>query len=396
MNIAVIRRECGFSSGGAERYCAGVVHGLSARGHHVTVIADSMEPAVRAQAGSRVKFIRAAMSGRGSLMKNMSFFMSVQQVLFKERFDLVYGLSRVMAADVLRISDPLHAAWLDLGYPRGMFSMFRRFMPRHGSLLSIERKSISNARMVLTNSRMVAEQVRHYYSISEDRITTIYNGFDPARFYPVEQGKKKALRAELGLPEDSKLVLWAGTNLDRKGLGPLIQALGDFAAEHKFYLIAAGPDSLGHLEDEAFRAGIEERIILRGYVEDMAPLYQASDLFVLPTRYDPFANTCLEAAASGVPVITTRFNGSGEIIAKAAPWLVVESADAEALSGALSRFFAMSTDERVALGRELAAVSAPCTWEHHIDQLMEVFDSMHVDPAPVESIYIRKHGDENG
>jgi len=376
MNIAVIRRECGYSSGGAERYCAGVVQGLAARGYGITVIADTVEPAVYTQAGAMVRFERAAMSGRGSLMKNMSFFMSVQQLLSRQSFDLVYGLSRVMSADVLRISDPLHAAWLKLGYRRGMFSMFRRFMPRHSSLLSMERKSISSARMVLTNSRMVADQVAHFYSISPDRITTIYNGYDPARFHPVSQSRKMEIRRELGLPEDSDLVLWAGTNLERKGLGPLIKALGAVAGDREFYLVAAGPDSLGFLEIEAGRAGIEERIILKGYVRDMAPLYQASDLFVLPTRYDPFANTCLEAAACGIPVITTRFNGSSEIVSKAARWLVVESPDSKAVSEALGRFGGMSQPERAELGRNLAAAAAPYTWEHHIDRLVELFDSM--------------------
>ena len=378
MNIAVIRRECGYSSGGAERYCAGVVQGLARRGHHVTVIADTMESAVRRSAGSRVKFLRAAMSGRGSLMKNMSFFMSVQQVLAENKFDLVYGLSRVMSADVLRISDPLHAAWLELGYRRGLFSMFRRFSPRHNSLLSIERKSISSARMVLTNSKMVAGQVRHYYGLSPERIVTIYNGFDPERFFPVDSIRRAEIRAGLGLPEDSDVILWAGTNLERKGLEPLIKALGTVTSTRDFRLLIAGPDTLGYMNAEAEKAGITDRIILTGYTKDMVSLYQASDIFVLPTRYDPFANTCLEAAACGVPVITTRFNGASEIISEAAPWLVVESAEAVPVAHALERFFSITSRERTELAMAMAAAALPNTWEHHVDRLMELFDSMAV------------------
>ncbi len=378
MNIAVIRRECGYNSGGAERYCAGVVQGLVRRGHRVSVIADTMEGAVRQSAGSRVKFLRAAMSGRGSLMKNMSFFMSVQQVLAEHQFDLIYGLSRVMSVDVLRISDPLHAAWIELGYRKGLFSVLRRFLPRHSSLLSIERKSISTARRVLTNSQMVAEQVRHYYGLMPERIVTIYNGFDPDRFFPVDNRRKREIRAELGLSEDTDVILWAGMDPKRKGLRPLIQALCTVSKAHNFCLVIAGIDSLGSLSADAEKAGITDRICLLGYTIDMAPLYQASDLFVLPTRYDPFANTCLEAAACGVPVVTTKFNGASEIVSGPAPWLVVDRADAASVARALERFFSMTYRERTELALGMADAALPHTWEHHVDMLTEFFASLTV------------------
>jgi UDP-glucose:(heptosyl)LPS alpha-1,3-glucosyltransferase len=46
----------------------------------------------------------------------------------------------------------------------------------------------------------------------------------------------------------------------------------------------------------------------------MPALYRAADIFMLPTIYDPFSNACLEALASGLPVITTKANGFSEII----------------------------------------------------------------------------------
>ena len=51
-----------------------------------------------------------------------------------------------------------------------------------------------------------------------------------------------------------------------------------------------------------------------GEVADLVSLYAAADIFILPTIYDPFSNACLEALASGLPVITTRSNGFSEII----------------------------------------------------------------------------------
>jgi UDP-glucose:(heptosyl)LPS alpha-1,3-glucosyltransferase len=42
--------------------------------------------------------------------------------------------------------------------------------------------------------------------------------------------------------------------------------------------------------------------------------YAGADLFVLPTHYDPFGSSCLEALACGLPVVTTRFAGAAEVI----------------------------------------------------------------------------------
>jgi len=53
---------------------------------------------------------------------------------------------------------------------------------------------------------------------------------------------------------------------------------------------------------------------LLGEVADLVSVYAAADIFILPTIYDPFSNACLEALASGLPVITTRSNGFSEII----------------------------------------------------------------------------------
>jgi UDP-glucose:(heptosyl)LPS alpha-1,3-glucosyltransferase len=58
----------------------------------------------------------------------------------------------------------------------------------------------------------------------------------------------------------------------------------------------------------------EEPVRFLGEVADLLPIYAAADIFILPSIYDPFSNACLEALASGLPVITTRDNGFSEIV----------------------------------------------------------------------------------
>jgi UDP-glucose:(heptosyl)LPS alpha-1,3-glucosyltransferase len=53
---------------------------------------------------------------------------------------------------------------------------------------------------------------------------------------------------------------------------------------------------------------------LLGGRADVRPLYAAADCFILPTRYDPFPTTALEALAMGLPAIVGRRSGAAEIL----------------------------------------------------------------------------------
>jgi UDP-glucose:(heptosyl)LPS alpha-1,3-glucosyltransferase len=64
----------------------------------------------------------------------------------------------------------------------------------------------------------------------------------------------------------------------------------------------------------AKKLGIDKDVTFWGPERKIEELYSISDLFVLPTIYDPFSNATLEAMASGLAVITTAFNGASEII----------------------------------------------------------------------------------
>jgi len=70
----------------------------------------------------------------------------------------------------------------------------------------------------------------------------------------------------------------------------------------------------------------EDPMQFLGEVADLAPVYAAADIFILPTIYDPFSNACLEALASGLPVITTRSNGFSEIIDDRVQGSIVDNA----------------------------------------------------------------------
>jgi UDP-glucose:(heptosyl)LPS alpha-1,3-glucosyltransferase len=77
---------------------------------------------------------------------------------------------------------------------------------------------------------------------------------------------------------------------------------------------------------------VEERVRFVGGREDVRPLYGAADCFILPSRYDPFPNTALEALAMGLPAIVSSRCGAAEVIEAGVNGWVCEPDDAQGLA----------------------------------------------------------------
>ncbi len=368
MKIAIVRRECGLGFGGAERYCANVSLGLLGAGHDVTVVADRSTV-------TNAGFFRARVFGRGSILKNLSFFYSTKRALEKADFDCIYALSRIEGADFLRISDPLHMAWLKLGYGKRLLPFkIRRLMPRHVSILYQERRAIENARFLITNSNLVKEQLSNYYRISKERIFTIYNGVDLDRFRPASGDERARTRAALGIADDECAIIFAGSDYRRKGLFCLMKALSSLKDTYPFRLLLLGVKPRKEIIKAAKGLSLVNRLSFLGYRSDAERYYRTGDILCLPTLYDPFANVCLEAMACGIPVITTYTNGASEITGRLGKWSVVPSSDVMALKKALSVFFEMDGSEQRILGSKAARIAQAFSWQNHIEQLLNLWE----------------------
>jgi UDP-glucose:(heptosyl)LPS alpha-1,3-glucosyltransferase len=164
---------------------------------------------------------------------------------------------------------------------------------------------------------MVRRDVCRRHDVPSDLVSVIYNGVDLERFHPRRKATQGAtVRRSHGFEPHHFLVLFLGTGYGRKGLDLVLDAFPSFVAGcPQARLLIAGYDSAQpHFEDRAERLGLAERVAFAGGRRDTEAYFAAADLYALPTRYDPFASTTLEAMASGVPVITTTRNGAAEII----------------------------------------------------------------------------------
>jgi len=134
-------------------------------------------------------------------------------------------------------------------------------------------------------------------------VRVIYNGVDLEHFHPKHRERLRgAARAEIGCGPRDTVFLFVGSGFSRKGLDAAIEAV----SQGSFWLAVVGKDNYTHR--------IPERVKFLGGREDVRPYYAAADCFVLPSRYDPFPNTVLEAMAMGLPAIVSSRCGAAEVI----------------------------------------------------------------------------------
>jgi UDP-glucose:(heptosyl)LPS alpha-1,3-glucosyltransferase len=224
-------------------------------------------------------------------------------------FDIVHAFSRTRHQDVYRAGGGSHASYLERSYRH---SRLRRVSPRHAVLLAIEGAVFRDPRqLVLCNSRFVADELTRRHGLPAERLAVIYNGVDLERFHPRERERSgRALRRELGL--DEPIALLVGSGFARKGVDRAIDALAQSGV--KATLLVAGAGDAAPYRARAESLGVGARVRFLGLRADLPALFAAADLFVLPTRYDPFANATLEAMAAGLPAATTLANGAAELV----------------------------------------------------------------------------------
>src|SRR5438874_8285679 len=304
LKIAFVRR--GYSpSGGAESYLKRLGQGVVDLGHEVQLIANDDWPLNEWSFGSV-----ARVKGKSAI----GFANELEKLRPQIRCDVLMSFERVWRCDVYRAGDGVHQAWLNR---RRKFELpLQRFVRgvnrKHRDILQLEASLVAKqgADCVIANSEMVKKEILDLYHYPADKIDIVRTGIslDRFRFDPAAREKS---RADLELKPDEIPLLFAGSGWERKGLRFAIEAM-ELCRDRKLrFLVAGRGDARGYKPKRFFT---EEPIRFLGEISDLRPIYAAADIFILPSIYDPFSNACLEALASGLPVITTRDNGFGEVI----------------------------------------------------------------------------------
>jgi UDP-glucose:(heptosyl)LPS alpha-1,3-glucosyltransferase len=300
VKVAIVRQRYN-PYGGAERFIARALPALERAGTEVALISRKQ------QGWGARRFLRVDPFHVGNLWRDWSFARAARKAWRREHFDVVQSHERIPGCDVYRAGDGVHRRWLELR--RAAAGPVERLgialNPYHPYVCKAEKRMLEHPRLraVICNSKMVREEIQRGFRIARDKLHVIYNGVDLEHFHPRHRERLRgAARAELGCSPRETVFLFVGSGFSRKGLDAALQAI----SQTPYWLVIAGRDRV--------KPTTNPRVKFLGGREDVRPYYAAADCFVLPSRYDPFPNTVLEAMAMGLPAIVSSRCGAAEVI----------------------------------------------------------------------------------
>jgi glycosyltransferase involved in cell wall biosynthesis len=231
---------------------------------------------------------------------------------------------------------------------------------------------VQRARAVIAVSESTKQDLIRCYGVHPDKIIVVHEAAAP-HFRPASPEAIAAVRTRYGLPEG--FILTVGTIEPRKNLSRLLDALqrlrqkGDDAR-----LVVVG--SKGWLFEGFFRRLEElqlgDAVLLPGYVPDadLPAVYSAATLCVLPSLYEGFGLSVLEAMACGTAVVCSRASSLPEVSGDAARYF--DPTDVEEMAEAIGTVW---HDEalRAEMGRRGLAQAARFSWARAAEETMAVY-----------------------
>ena len=164
----------------------------------------------------------------------------------------------------------------------------------------------------------------------------IHHGVDLARFFPSKDKAKE--RSELGLDPDLKIAGCFGRVRHQKGTDIFVEMMIKLLPQHPQWIgVITGRVTAEHvsfadkLKKSVRDAGLEDRIIFAGEVDDIEKWFRVLDLYIAPQRNEGFGLTPLEAAACNVPSVAADVGAFSELIVDNKTGIVVGVEDVDAL-----------------------------------------------------------------
>lgn len=359
--------------GGAE---AAVVHTLKAlalKGAQVSIISRQWS-----ENRDDHHLIRCNPFFIGRLWREWGFAKRAEKIIRTLQVDIVQSQVRLVGCDVYRAGGGVHREWLR--QRDRVSSIFRRYLTKfsayHLYKLSSEKKLYADERLkaVICNSHMVGGEIKHYFGVPDEKIYIIYNAVNLKRFNSdANTEQRESLRKKLGIANDKTVFLFVGSGYERKGLSILLECISELSADCCLLVVGKEPRIRKYYR-KCKRLNIADRVIFAGLQKDIAPYYAAADGFVLPTLYDAFANSVLEAMAASLPVITSLKCGAVDIIDNGRNGFVCDSLDKQMILGYMNKL--RDPESRKLIGNEARKTVETFTAENLGCGLYELYEKI--------------------
>ena len=188
------------------------------------------------------------------------------------------------------------------------------------------RKAINQSGGMITVSDYIKTRVLSIGGLNQEKVKTLYNATDIDMFSKkISNSEQIFLKNQLGIAENSIVILYSGRMCDEKGVLELIKAFVEVIEKNNdAVLLLVGSVSYGETTSDeytktiaTYMAEYPKKIIETGFVDykDMYKYYSIADMQVIPSKWDePFGLVAIEGMAQGIPIISTNSGGLVEIL----------------------------------------------------------------------------------
>ena len=219
--------------------------------------------------------------------------------------------------------------------------------------------------------------IQSNYDVDSGKIFIIPPGVDLELFKPISKDKA---RKEIKIANDLKVILFVGRLERLKGLDTLLEALSMIEQEKINLLVVGGLyniSEVSRLKKICNELNLSEKVHFIGSINrsDLNLYYSSSDICVLPSYYESFGLSALEAAACGIPVVASKKGGlSSIVIDKKTGYLLQWRCPGPFVEKL--EILLKSKDLRESMGKNARQHAENLNWEESINSLKKLFHKL--------------------
>lgn len=333
---------------------------LKARGYDVHAISGD-GPYAAAVRAAGIEHTTIPLTRRMSLALDLRAAAALVAILRRTRPDIVHthtpkaSLIGQWAARIAGVGHRVHTV-------HGLYLPATTTPGRRGVYGWLERLAMAPARIVLSQNREDIETCRREHLCDPRKVRYLGNGIDIERFHPRNAGRGAvALRDALAIAPGHLVVGTVARLVKEKGYLELFAAIPLVIERvpNVVFVVVGGvePDKADRIDpaDPAITK-LGRTIRLLGHRDDVAELYGAMDLVVLPSHREGFPRAPMEAAATGVPVVATDIRGCRETVVDGKTGRLIPLGDSRALADAIIQVL-RDAPGRAAMGKRARALA---------------------------------------
>ncbi len=317
--------------------------------------------------------VRAIECKRSGVLRSAEFLTKSLRDARREHPDVIHFHSMAEGAEFAKLF-----ARGGFGKTVLSFDYFKFRRGKENPLFGWYKRALNSFTSLLPVSDYCRRESASYWNIPEQRMRVLYNGVSLQQFRP-DPKDAEARRASLGVRPEEALLVYVGRVCLQKGTDLLVDAYSRMRAEGRnVRLVIAGPiGQFGHEGSHEITRKLQEAGgTYLGPVEEavLPSIYNAADVFVLPTRVDEmFGMAAIEAQACGKPVVCSNHGGLPEVIENSSG-LLFRSGDVDDLYRQLSQI-ALDVPLRRRLSEAALVNAKRFSWESIVADLQLVYEA---------------------